>query len=196
MCGLAGALVINDTLWPKLNTSLLRDLNLTQVKGEAGKRTKANFSTQQAGKPIGNRGLFEAQNGRGVSSPVTLLHNTTSDHSFPALIQDLAEATFRTRTKNTSAILRMSSHPLPLTKNEALRVQSVLTGLAALFTLIPLSYCAASFAVFVVQERVVKAKLLQVSDWRRFVTRTCCDKSMVSCSRVTTRSWIFENLAR
>ena len=71
--------MINDTLWPKLNTSLLRDLNLTQVKGEAGKRTKANFNTQQADKPIGNRGLFETQNGRGVSSPVTLLHNTTSD---------------------------------------------------------------------------------------------------------------------
>ena len=28
---------------------------------------------------------------------------------------------------------------------------------------IPLSYCATSFAIFVIQEQVVKAKLLQVS---------------------------------
>ena len=175
---MAGALVINDTLWPKLNTSLLRDLNLTQVRGEAVKITKANLSTQQTDKTIRNLGQFETQDGNGLSSPLTLLYNTTSDHSFPALIQELAEVTFRARTNIASATLRMSSHPLPLTKNEALRVQCVLTGLAALFTLIPLSYCAASFAVFIVQERVVKAKLLQVSvpDDRY---KKWCDESML-----------------
>jgi len=161
--GLAGALVINDTLWPKLDTSTLNKLNLTQVEGEASTISKANFST--ADEIIQTSlGLLETEDGNGLWSPVTLLFNTTSDHSFPALIQELAQVAFRTRTNNTSATLRMSSHPLPLTKNEALRCQSVLTGLAALFTLIPLSYCAASFAVFVIQERVVKAKLLQVSD--------------------------------
>ncbi|KAG0616755.1 hypothetical protein M758_5G140000 [Ceratodon purpureus] len=158
-----GALVFNDTLWPRLNTSSLRELNLTQVKGEARTITKANFSSQHTDETIGTAlGHFETEDGKGLFSSVTLLFNTTSDHSFPALIQELAQVAFQTTSKNTSATLRMSSHPLPLTKNEALRVQNILTGLAALFTLIPLSYCAASFAVFVVQERVVKAKLLQM----------------------------------
>ena len=157
-------MVFNDTLWPRLNTSSLREFDFTQVKGEASSITRTNFSSQQTDERIGNTlGRFETADGNGLSSPVTLLFNTTSDHSFPALIQELAQVAFRTTTKNTSATLRVSSHPLPLTKNEALGVQCILTGLAALFTLIPLSYCAASFAVFVVQERVVKAKLLQVS---------------------------------
>lgn len=133
---------MNDTLWPGLNTSTLHDLSQQLLN-----------SSIKTGLGVNEKGLW---------SPVTLLFNTTSDHSFPALIQELAQVAFRTSTKNASATLRMASHPLPLTKNEALHVQSVLTGLAALFTLIPLSYCAASFAVFVIQERVVKAKLLQV----------------------------------
>lgn len=161
--GFVGALVLNDTLWPTLNMSSLRELNITQVKGEASTITKANFSSLQTEESIGTAlGRFETEDGKGIRSPVTLLFNTTSDHSLPALIQELAQVAFRTASKNTSATLRVSSHPLPLTKNEALRVQNILTGLAALFTLIPLSYCAASFAVFVVQERIVKAKLLQV----------------------------------
>nr|XP_024376526.1 ATP-binding cassette sub-family A member 1-like isoform X3 [Physcomitrium patens]XP_024376527.1 ATP-binding cassette sub-family A member 1-like isoform X3 [Physcomitrium patens] len=135
-----GAVVINDTLWPR-----------------------TNFTSQQTDETIGKLWKsYKAETGNGLSSAVTLMYNTTSDHSFPALIQELAQMTFRARTKNASATLHMSSHPLPLTKNEALLVQNILTGLAALFTLIPLSYCAASFAVFVVQEREVKAKLLQM----------------------------------
>jgi ATP-binding cassette subfamily A (ABC1) protein 3 len=135
--------------------------------------TKSNFSSPQTELTIGSAlKRFETEDGNGLLSPVTLLFNTTSDHSFPALIQELAQVAFRTTTKNSSATLRMSSHPLPLTKNEALRVQNILTGLAALFTLIPLSYCAASFAVFVIQERVVKAKLLQVSVLAEFKS-TC-----------------------
>lgn len=141
--GLAGAVVINDTLWPR-----------------------TNFTSQQTDETIGKLWKsYKAETGNGLSSAVTLMYNTTSDHSFPALIQELAQMTFRARTKNASATLHMSSHPLPLTKNEALLVQNILTGLAALFTLIPLSYCAASFAVFVVQEREVKAKLLQVIEY-------------------------------
>jgi len=150
---------------------------LTQVEGDASAITKTNFSTSD--EIIRNSfGLLETENGNGLWSPVTLLFNTTSDHSFPALIQELAQVAFRTRTNNTSATLRMSSHPLPLTKNEALRVQCVLTGLASLFTLIPLSYCAASFAIFVIQERVVKAKLLQVSDLAEYVKIPFMIKSM------------------
>lgn len=56
----------------------------------------------------------------------------------------------------------MANHPLPLTKTEFLELETVLSVLAALFVLIPFCYLGAAFAVFVVRERVVKAKLLQV----------------------------------
>ena len=97
------------------------------------------------------------------SSPVTLLFNTTSDHALPSLIQDLMQARLQSNLNDSSATLRIASHPLPLTKSEALELQTVLTVLAALFVLIPFCYLGASYAVFVVRERMVKAKLLQVS---------------------------------
>ena len=160
----AGALVFNDTLWPQVNTSSLRNVDLLKLEKYIGTATNTNISTQHNNKngTLGQLYTLKTKNGTGLLSPVTLLYNTTSDHSLPALVQEVAQARFRARINNSSATLRISSHPLPLTKNEALRVQTILTALAALFTLIPFSYCAASFAVFVVQERVVKAKLLQV----------------------------------
>jgi len=159
----AGALVFNDTLWPQVNTSSLRNVDLLRLEKYIGTARNTNISTQHnKNGTLGHLYTLKTKNGTGLLSPVTLLYNTTSDHSLPALVQEVAQARFRARIKNSSATLRIWSHPLPLTKNEALRVQTILTALAALFTLIPFSYCAASFAVFVVQERVVKAKLLQV----------------------------------
>lgn len=155
--GLTGALVFNDTLWPKFNTSSIQKLNLTQVE------VLLNISHPTSNKTLENLHILQTKSGSGLRAPVTLLYNTTSDHSLPALIQELAQARLRAALQNSTATINISSHPLPLTTNEALRVQTILTALAALFVLIPFSYCAASFAVFVVQERVVKAKLLQVS---------------------------------
>ena len=155
--------MFNDTLWPQVNTSSLRNVDLLKLETYIGAATNTNISTQHnKNGTLGQLYTLKTRNGTGLLSPVTLLYNTTSDHSLPALVQEVAQARFRAHINNSSATLRISSHPLPLTKNEALRVQTILTALAALFTLIPFSYCAASFAVFVVQERVVKAKLLQV----------------------------------
>lgn len=150
--------MFNDTLWPGLNTSSLQNLNLTQYQqlfnGSSSYLTSYNNTLSN---------VLEFSNGNGFFSPVTLLFNTTSDHALPSLIQDLMQARLQTNLNDSSATLRIANHPLPLTKSEALELQTVLTVLAALFVLIPFCYLGASYAVFVVRERMVKAKLLQVS---------------------------------
>jgi hypothetical protein len=158
-----GAFVFNDTLWPSLNTSSLQNLNATQFEGlfnssAYGSGVTPNPSTF-------NRTLtklVQSPTGQGIFSPVTLLFNTTSDHSLPALIQELTQARLKANLGDESAKLKISNHPLPLTKTEFLELQTVLSVLAALFILIPFCYLGATFAVFVVRERLVKAKLLQV----------------------------------
>lgn len=161
---MSGALIFNDTLWPELNTSSLQTLNVTQFQelfnssAPYGSRVNPNWS-------LFNKTLttvVDSSTGQGIFSPVTLLFNTTSDHALPALIQELTEARLKTNLNDSSATLKVFSHPLPLTKTESLELQTVLTVLAALFVLIPFCYLGASYAVFIVRERVVKAKLLQV----------------------------------
>lgn len=154
----AGALVFNDTLWPNFNTSRLQDLNVTQVEGmfkSSGVAPSSTFNRTFSE-------LVHSPTGQGIYSPVTLLFNTSSDHSLPALIQELMQARLKASLGDASATLKVSNHPLPLTKTEFLELETVLSVLAALFVLIPFCYLGATFAVFVVRERIVKAKLLQV----------------------------------
>eukprot|EP00850_Spirogloea_muscicola_P017011 SM000142S00525 [mRNA] locus=s142:89468:101029:- [translate_table: standard] len=106
--------------------------------------------------------MLQTETGMGLTAALTVLHNTSSDHSFPAVIQELAQADLRVALANGSATLAVSNHPLPLTKSEATMIQTVLAALAALFILIPFCYLSATFAVFLVKERAVKAKHLQL----------------------------------
>ena len=156
--------MFNDTLWPKLSTSNLRDLDITQlgklfnISTTYGSRGNPNASTLNETYSQ----LWQSSSGQGILSPVTFLYNTTSDHSLPALIQEFMQARLKANLGNESAILRVASHPLPLSKTEFMELQTILAVLAALFVLIPFCYLGASYAVFVVRERTVKAKLLQV----------------------------------
>ncbi len=135
----------------------------TNLSGKINNTTSSHVNDHDdSNKLLCNLSFFRTKSGHGISAPITFLHNTTSDHTLPALFQELAQARLRVGLNNSMASMRIISHPLPITKNEALHLQTILTTLAALFVLIPLSYCAASFAVFVVQEQSVKAKLLQV----------------------------------
>lgn len=158
-----GALVFNDTLWPTLNISSLQSLNMTQSEGlfnSSGYGFGVTSNTSTYSRFLTN--LFQSPSGQGIFSPVTLLFNTSSDHSLPALVQELMQTRLKANLVNSSATMKVSNHPLPLTKTEFLEIQTVLSVLAALFVLIPFCYLGASYAVFVVRERVVKAKLLQM----------------------------------
>jgi ABC-type multidrug transport system ATPase subunit len=56
----------------------------------------------------------------------------------------------------------VANHPLPVTAQKTLQIQTLLSVLAALFTLIPFCYLPASFIIFIVKERSCKAKHLQL----------------------------------
>ena len=55
-----------------------------------------------------------------------------------------------------------SVHPLPLTAQQSIEIQTILSLFASLFLLVPLCYVPANAAIFVVRERVCKAKHLQL----------------------------------
>ncbi|KAL3693440.1 hypothetical protein R1sor_007091 [Riccia sorocarpa] len=154
-----GALVFNDTLLPQYNLTDYRNINLRDLQAIS---PNSSFLRSLDRNSSGELAIPQTPSGRGFWSGLTLLHNTSSEHALPTLIQELAQARFREALNLPTATMKLSNAPLPLTKNEALRIQTMLTVLAALFVLIPFCYLAASFSVFVVRERVVKAKLLQM----------------------------------
>jgi hypothetical protein len=69
---------------------------------------------------------------------------------------------YHMNSPTSDAYYRVSSYPLPLTSREAIRIETFLTLFAALFVLIPFCYLPASFVLFVVKERSVKAQHLQL----------------------------------
>eukprot|EP00850_Spirogloea_muscicola_P018780 SM000176S03111 [mRNA] locus=s176:35560:47252:+ [translate_table: standard] len=142
---------------PVQHTSL--GMNKTQLNET---RARARMWAESVTAAIQASPMLQTETGMGLTAALTVLHNTSSDHSFPAIIQELAQADLRVALANGSASLAVSNHPLPLTKSEATMIQTVLAALAALFILIPFCYLSATFAVFLVKERAVKAKHLQL----------------------------------
>ncbi|CAL8463070.1 g2604 [Coccomyxa elongata] len=99
---------------------------------------------------------------------VMLLHNSSSYHSLPALLSGLHQslgALEVARTGNASAaapIFTVNSHPLPLTSEESVKLDSLLTVLAALFVLVPLCYLSGAFTINPVVEEASQAHHLQL----------------------------------
>eukprot|EP00898_Chlorokybus_atmophyticus_P008904 jgi/Chlat1/9014/Chrsp94S08294 len=168
------ALVYNDTILQSYNISqdqsallalvelarsadLPTDINGTEVNIDPAQKQMAldNVSAEISS---WRTGPF----GQGLRTDLTILHNTSSYHAFPAFINELRQADYRRVTGNPTAMLTVRSHPMPLTPREALTIQTYLTVLAGLFVLVPFCYLAATFAVFIVRERTTKALHLQL----------------------------------
>jgi hypothetical protein len=160
-------MVYNDTLLPQYNTSTLRQLNVTHLKELF---PNATFLQNLPDGLVGDLPIMQTPSGRGLRSPLTILHNSSSEHSLPTVLQEMAQGRLRSLLGLSDANFRVRSHPLPLSESEATKLQAILAGLAAFFVLIPFCYLGASFSVFVVRERVVKAKLLQVRILLRLLT--------------------------
>lgn len=114
------------------------------------------------------------------------MHNTSSQHALPAFLGEVSKARWRlahgsqppvpttpapssksqdeasASVEGEASGYAVYNHPLPLTSEQELRVKLILAVLSALFVLIPCCYIPASAAVFVVKERAVKAKHLQL----------------------------------
>ncbi|GBG84246.1 hypothetical protein CBR_g38217 [Chara braunii] len=160
------ALIYNDTQLQKYNLSAILDFDIDRYGPFLNQLLHVDAFTKDKSKMQHkvrrDRKSVTGKNGYGMVVPLTIMHNTSSDHALPAMLTELAQAQIRALRNDSKASLKVRSHPLPLTKNEALQIQTFLTVLAALFVLIPFCYLAASFAVFVVKERTVKAKHLQL----------------------------------
>jgi hypothetical protein len=125
---------------------------------------------------VGGATDHEAERAHNVTLgvPFTLMHNTSSPHALAAFLGELTKARWRQVHGISSPAeaahhndeqqpgYAVYNHPLPLTARQELRVKLVLGVLSALFVLIPCCYIPASAAVFVVKERAVKSKHLQL----------------------------------
>jgi ABC-type multidrug transport system ATPase subunit len=92
---------------------------------------------------------------------VNVLHNSSAPHAMPTYLAELTRAQWKQMLgSNADYITR--SHPLPLTEEENVELQIILSFFVSLFLLLPFSYIPASFGVFVVHERFVNSKHLQL----------------------------------
>jgi ABC-type multidrug transport system ATPase subunit len=106
-----------------------------------------------------------------IPSIVTLMHNSTSAHA-PAffdgeMVRSLFDECSRSLRGSGSAAAASveystRNHPLPLTAQQSLFIQVILSIFASLLMLIPLCYLPSSFVTFVVRERVSLSKHLQL----------------------------------
>eukprot|EP00466_Bigelowiella_natans_P009257 jgi/Bigna1/40010/e_gw1.38.1.1 len=97
-----------------------------------------------------------------VRPEMTIMHNTTGFHVLPSYLAEYTRAKLQTKSGQNGADYGLSSHPLPLTARKSLQLKAILSLFAALFLLIPFCYIPATFVIFIVKERAVKAKHLQL----------------------------------
>jgi len=97
-----------------------------------------------------------------IPTEYSVLQNSTSPHAVGVFISELLSAAFIACTGDNTASYSLRNHPLPLTIEQAIEIQVILSVLASLFILIPLCYIPASFVIFIVKERTSKSKHLQL----------------------------------
>ncbi|MEW5315796.1 MAG: hypothetical protein WDW38_007201 [Sanguina aurantia] len=122
------------------------------------------------------RGLLQ----RFQSPPVTLLFNGSSFHSTMALFTDLQQVLANVNASvlvglndtqvqalarsdwRSNRLLRVTNHPLPLTKRDSAALDSFLTILAAVAVLVPFCYLSGAYAVSPVSETTSGSKAMQL----------------------------------
>lgn len=116
-----------------------------------------------------------------LSSPYTILHNSSSPHAVAAWHGELVKAAYQTcysaipreishdQTVKYHALessepptYYIKNHPLPITVQKSVQIRIILSLLTSIFVLVPLCYIPASFVAFLVKERVSKSKHLQL----------------------------------
>jgi ABC-type Na+ transport system ATPase subunit NatA len=93
---------------------------------------------------------------------VTLIHNTTAIHAIPAYVAEFTKAQFKALVGNDAAEYTVRNHPMPLTAFEDFEIQVLVSFFSLIFFLFPLGFTPSGYAGFVVSERTLKAKHLQL----------------------------------
>jgi ABC-type multidrug transport system ATPase subunit len=156
----------NLTLGELLNT-VLSQVNNTSIDLQdvlPGLSSRARDASQLQYTGFGDR----LQEGnvtyeRHIPIRASILHNSSSPHAVAAFNQAFASYLFQSSC-NSSSTARLASvnEPLPMTQQQSIEVQTVLSILAAIFLLIPFGYIPGAFIVFLVKERISKSKHLQL----------------------------------
>lgn len=103
-------------------------------------------------------------------SMLTVMHNSSSAHATGIFDGELMRSLFdecskskRSSDDNVESVeYSAQNHPLPLTAQQSITIQVILSIFASLLMLIPLCYLPSSFVTFIVRERVSKSKHLQL----------------------------------
>lgn len=68
-----------------------------------------------------------------------VMHNSSAYHVLPAAVSALRETVsgFQSRSQGTGVSLTARNHPLPLSQQESVELDSILLVLASLFVLVP-----------------------------------------------------------
>eukprot|EP00551_Chaetoceros_affinis_P007272 CAMPEP_0203672206 /NCGR_PEP_ID=MMETSP0090-20130426/7774_1 /ASSEMBLY_ACC=CAM_ASM_001088 /TAXON_ID=426623 /ORGANISM="Chaetoceros affinis, Strain CCMP159" /LENGTH=2044 /DNA_ID=CAMNT_0050537473 /DNA_START=44 /DNA_END=6178 /DNA_ORIENTATION=- len=97
-----------------------------------------------------------------VEVPVSILHNSSSSHSVAVFTQTYYDHLYKQCTQSTNSKLSAINQPLPLTSQQSTEIRTILSIIASILLAIPFNYIPAAFAVFMVKERAVKSKHLQL----------------------------------
>eukprot|EP00897_Mesotaenium_endlicherianum_P001456 jgi/Mesen1/1338/ME000013S00825 len=158
---------LNSTIYSALENSSLANAALARVEGATSQGFNASQALGDAAVTGGAQAIqdrlasaavLQTSDGMGLRAALTILHNTSRQAPSP-LPRSFARS-LPPYLARSHVVAR--THPLPLTRSEARQLELVLTFMAALFVLVPFCYLAATCAVFVVRERAVKAKHLQL----------------------------------
>eukprot|EP00759_Apiculatamorpha_spiralis_P010337 PhF_6_TR17090/c0_g1_i1/m.26263/K05643/ABCA3; ATP-binding cassette, subfamily A (ABC1), member 3 len=97
----------------------------------------------------------------------TLWHNATSWHALPEIVQNFENMFF------TDVFPQVANHPLPFTNRQQNTISSIQSMIIALFVLIPFCLIPANYVAFLVKEREVKAKHVQLVSGVNVVAYWC-----------------------
>ena len=91
-----------------------------------------------------------------------IMLNASAIHGAGLYMNIINSASLATLTSNPSASITTNNHPLPMTQKETNATQTADAFTAALMIMIAFCFLPASYAIFVVKEREVKAKHQQM----------------------------------
>lgn len=97
-----------------------------------------------------------------LNFPINIMHNTSFYHSVPILVNEINSARYNSLHNTSHIRYTIHSHPLPAPTHPTIKQQTFLSLLTAAFILLPFCYIPASYATFIVNERVQKIKHIQL----------------------------------
>jgi ABC-type multidrug transport system ATPase subunit len=88
--------------------------------------------------------------------------NSTAYHAVPTIVNTINSGLFNWLSGGVNSSITTAVAPLPFTKRQGIVINSILSWITVLFIVIAFSFIPAPYAMFIVKEREVNAKHLQL----------------------------------